>query len=81
MEEEMVPVVTATMAMDLDDGMTIILIMNEVLWLGISQYTSLLSLNQVRYAGHQADDIPLSSPKGARSTGSRRMTRFIYRSR
>ena len=53
------PVVTAATAIDLEDGTTIILIMNEVLWLGNSQYTSLLNLNQVRYAGHQADDIPL----------------------
>ena len=58
-EEERVPVVTAATAIDLEDGTTIILIMNEVLWLGNSQYTSLLNLNQVRYAGHQADDIPL----------------------
>ena len=63
-EEERVPVVTAVMAIDLDDGTTIILIMNEVLWLGNSQYRSLLNLNQVWYAGHQADDIPLSFPKG-----------------
>ena len=58
-EEERVPVVTAATAIDLNDGMTIILIMNKVLWLGNSQYTSLLNLNQVRYAGHEADDIPL----------------------
>ena len=39
-EEERVHVVTAAMAIDLEDGTTIILIMNEVLWLGNSQYTS-----------------------------------------
>ena len=48
-EEQRVPVVTATMAIDLDDCTTVILIMNEVLWLGNSQYTSLLNLNQDRY--------------------------------
>ena len=34
-EEERVPVVTAAMAIDREDGTTIILIMNEVLWLVI----------------------------------------------
>ena len=58
-------VVTAAMAIDLDNGTTIILIINEVLWLGNSQYTSLLNLNQVRYAGHQADDIPLYLSQGS----------------
>ena len=59
------PVVTAATAIDLDDGMTVILIMNEVLWLGDSQYTSLLNLNQVQYASHQADDIPLFLSQGS----------------
>ena len=39
--------------------------MNEVLWLGNSQYTSLLNLNQVWYASHQADDIPLFLCQGS----------------
>ena len=64
-EDERVPVVTAATAIDLDDGMTVIRIINEVLWLGDSQYTSLLNLNQVRYAGHQADGIPLFLSQGS----------------
>ena len=59
------PVVTAATVIDLEDGTTVILIMYEVLWLGNSQYTSLLNLNQVRYAGHQADDIPLFLSQGS----------------
>ena len=75
-EEERVPVVTAATAIDLDDGTTIILIMNEVLWLGNSQYTSLLNLNQVRYAGHQADDIPLFLSQGSSIHGIKTKDEF-----
>ena len=57
--------VTAAMAVDLEDVTTIILILNEVLWLGNSQYTPLLNLNQVWYAGHQADDILLFLSQGS----------------
>ena len=64
-EEEKVPIVTAATAMDLADGTTVILIFNEALYLGNKQYTSLLNLNQIRHAGHQADDIPLFLSQGS----------------
>lgn len=64
-EEEKVPIVTAATALDLEDGTTLILVINEALYLGNKQYTSLLNLNQVRYAGHQADDIPLFLSQGS----------------
>ena len=57
-QEERVPVVTATTAVDLDDGSTLLLVFHEALFLGNNQRTSLLNLNQVRCAGHKADDIP-----------------------
>ena len=75
-EEERVLVVTTATAIDLEDGTTIILIMNEVLWLGNSQYTSLLNLNQVRYAGHQADDIPLFLSQGSSIHGIKTKDEF-----
>ena len=55
--EESVPIVTGATAVDVK-GITYILIINEALYLGSQQHTSLLDLNQVRNAGHQADDIP-----------------------
>jgi hypothetical protein len=39
-------------------------VFHEALYLGDKQYTSLLNLNQVRYAGHKADDIPLFLSQG-----------------
>ena len=68
--------ITAATSIDLEDGTTIILILNEVLWLGNSQYTSLLNLNQVRYAGHQADDIPLFLSQGSSIHGIKTKDEF-----
>jgi hypothetical protein len=62
--EERVPVVSATMALDLDNGMTVLLVFHKALYLGDKQYTSLLNLNQVQYTGHKADDIPLFLSQG-----------------
>ena len=57
-EQEQVLVVTAATAVTLDDDTTVILVIHEALYLGEGQHTSLLNLNQVRFAGHKADDIP-----------------------
>jgi hypothetical protein len=57
-EQERVPVVTAATTVELDNGSTVVLIFHEALYLGEGQQTSLLNLNQVRFAGHKADDIP-----------------------
>ena len=52
------------MAYDANDGMMCILVFYEALWLGEDQKTSLLNLNQVRNAGHEADDIPQFMTQG-----------------
>ena len=81
-EEERVPVVRAATAIDLEDGTTIILIMNEVLCGWVIPNTRLYSIS-TRF-GMPAIRLTIyhfSSPKGAQSTGSRRRTSFIYRSR
>lgn len=54
---ERAPIVTAATAFD-NNGTTVILVLNEAIYLGAKQYTSLLNLNQVRNAGHEGDDIP-----------------------
>ena len=68
---EAVPVVTAATAYEADNGDTYILIFHEALFLGPSHQTSLLCLNQVRDAGHEADDIPLFLSKGKSNHGIR----------
>ena len=63
--QERVPVVTATTALDQDDGTTTLLVFHEALYLGDKQHTSLLNLNQVRCAGHKADDVPKFLSQGS----------------
>ena len=59
-----VEVVCAATAWDDNDGTTFILVFNEALDLGRDQRTSLLCPNQMRFAGHQVDDIPRFLTKG-----------------
>lgn len=56
--QQSVPIVSAATAALDGRGDTVILILNEALNLGQQQQTSLLNLNQVRYAGNRADDVP-----------------------
>ena len=53
-----VEVVTAATAWEDNDGEIFILVFHEALDLGRDQRTSLLCPNQIRFAGHQIDDIP-----------------------
>jgi hypothetical protein len=59
-----VEVVTAATAWEDNDGTVFILVFNEALDLGRNQRTSLICPNQLRYAGHQVDDIPQFLSRG-----------------
>ena len=75
-EEERVPVVTTATAIDLEDGMTIMLIMNEVLWLGKFPVHISSQSQPGRYASHQADDIPLFLSQGSSIHGIKTKDEF-----
>ena len=53
-----VEVITAATAWEDNDGTVFILVFHEALDLGHDQCTSLLCPNQIRFAGHEIDDIP-----------------------